>query len=82
MDINSNEILMQIGWENDDFLKFKHTIICDYKNLRVKFKISDDPKSVIDDALKTRLVVFKAMKRFKKALSIYPLGGYIRYALE
>jgi len=82
MDIDSEKITMQIGWENEDFLNMKHTIVCDYKNLRVKFKISDDPNGIINDALKTRLVVFKAMRRFKKALSIYPLGGSIRYALE
>lgn len=78
MKIESDKITIKIGCENEDFKFNKHTIICSYKNLSVKFKIDD----LINYDLKVRLIIYKAKKRFKTALAIYPLGGYIKYSLH
>lgn len=77
MEIDKDEIVFQIGWENEDFKNFKHTIIATYKNLVVKFKIDD----IIYDDLKSRLIRYKTLKRLRKAIEIFPVGGYMKYSL-
>ena len=71
---------LQFGWENDDFIKFRHTILAEHENLRVVFKVKDNDGKYNQD-LFGRLIWYKAIKRIKICLQAYPLGGYMKFPL-
>lgn len=68
---------LQVGWENDDFMRNKHTILCKEGNLSITFKVDDNTN--INQDLYSRLIWHKAFKRMRIAITAYPLGGNIKY---
>lgn len=71
---------LQTGFEDNDFAMNMITIIAIQDDLRVKFKVMVR-NHCINESLYFRLIYFKAHKKIKEALKVFPNGGYIKYTL-